>query len=214
MDPYTLLIIARTQYLAKHLQGTLDGDQFLIRWAQSTAHALMLDLDPSLMLLDLPLSGGSRSVARLKRRFHAPVLALTRTSQAIPEQVDASLSSPFHMERLVALIKTTLIDHAPNRIRAAGMSLDTETRRLQINGAIHQLRPLACQIMAVLMGQAGTVVPREELFRRVWRTEDGDDTRALDVHIAHLRRQLEANPRQPQLILTERGLGYRLQPPE
>jgi len=93
------------------------------------------------------------------------------------------------------------------------MSLDTELRRLQLNGAVHQLRPIGCRILAVLMGRAGTAVPREELFRRVWHTEDGDNTRSLDVHIASLRRQLEEDPRHPQLILTERGVGYRLQPP-
>jgi DNA-binding response OmpR family regulator len=62
------------------------------------------------------------------------------------------------------------------------------------------------------MARAGTVVPREELFHRVWETEDGDNTRVLDVHIAHLRRLLEPDPRHPTLIVTERGVGYRLNP--
>jgi DNA-binding response OmpR family regulator len=52
------------------------------------------------------------------------------------------------------------------------------------------------------------------LFQRVWRVDDGDNTRALDVHIAYLRRVLESDPHYPRLIRTERGLGYRLQPPD
>jgi two-component system response regulator RegX3 len=48
----------------------------------------------------------------------------------------------------------------------------------------------------------------------VWHTNDGDNTRALDVHIAYLRRKLEADPRRPKLIVTERGVGYRLHPPD
>jgi DNA-binding response OmpR family regulator len=153
-------------------------------------------------------------VARLKRRFSAPVLALSRIDRPVPDQVDVSLTRPYRLEQLVELIEITLIDHAPHRIRVAGMSLDTETRRLQINGSVHQLRPIGCQILALLMTQAGSVVHRDELFRRVWQTEDGDNTRALDVHIAQLRQQVEADPRHPTLILTERGMGYRLQPPE
>jgi DNA-binding response OmpR family regulator len=111
------------------------------------------------------------------------------------------------------LIETTLIDHLPHMIRAVGMSLDTEARRLQLSGTIYQLRPIGCQILAALMARVGSVVSRNELLQLVWQTDDGGDTRALDVHIAHLRQTLEADPRNPTLILTERGVGYRLQPP-
>ncbi len=214
MDPYTLLIIARSQSLAKRLRGVLDAGGYLIRWVPSTAQALKLDLQPSLLILDLPSSGGTRSAARLKRHFESPLLALSRTGQPIPDQVDVSLSRPCSVEQLVALIETTLMTHSSHIARAGDMSLDTETRRLQVNGTLYQLRPIGCRLLALLMAQAGRVVTRDELFRRVWRTEDGDNTRALDVHIAHLRRMLESDPRCPELILTERGVGYRLQPPE
>jgi two-component system, OmpR family, KDP operon response regulator KdpE len=214
MEPYQLLVIARTQSLAKRLRVAFDVEQVLVRWVPSAAQALGLDLCPSMLILDLPTSGGARSVARLKRHFHAPVLVVSRIDQPVPDQVDASLSRPYHLAQLVELIEITLIDHSPHRIRMAGMSLDTETRRLQINGSVHQLRPIGCQILALLMTQAGSVVHRDELFRRVWQTEDGDNTRALDVHIAQLRQQVEADPRHPTLILTERGIGYRLQPPQ
>jgi DNA-binding response OmpR family regulator len=90
------------------------------------------------------------------------------------------------------------------------MSLDRKSRRLQMNGALRQLRPIACQILAVLMSKAGQTVSRDELFRRIWHTTDGDSTRALDVHIAYLRRELEEDPGQPRIIVTERGVGYRL----
>jgi len=213
MERYTLLVVSRTQSLAQRLREALDTERHLIRWVPNTSQALKLDLWPSLVLLDLPHSGGRRSTARLKQRFSAPLLALARREGPAPEQADASLSSPWQLQELIKLVETLLIDHAPRTVQANSMSLDTESRRLQLNGAVHQLRPIGCRILAILMSRAGTAVPREELFRRVWHTEDGDNTRALDVHIASLRRQLEEDPRHPQLILTERGVGYRLQPP-
>jgi two-component system KDP operon response regulator KdpE len=109
------------------------------------------------------------------------------------------------------MIETLLISHSPHMICVAEMSLDRKSRRLQMNGTLHQLRPIACQILSLLMSKAGQTVPRDELFRRIWHTTDGDNTRALDVHIAYLRRELEADPSHPQLIITERGVGYRLQ---
>ncbi len=214
MDPYTLLVIARTRSLTERLRGALEADQYVIRWMPSTVQALKLDLRPSLLILDQPPSGGARSIARLKRCFEAPLLALVRTDQAAPDRVDAFLTRPFEMEQLVELIQTTLMACTPHIVQAAGMSLDTRTRRLQVNGTLYQLRPIGCQILALLMAQAGSAVPRGELFRRVWHTDDGDNTRVLDVHIAYLRRLFEPDPRRPKLILTERRIGYRLQPPD
>jgi two-component system response regulator RegX3 len=214
MDAYTLVVVARSQSLAKRLRGALGAEQYLIRWAPSTVQALALDLsDVSLLILEMPVSGGARNVARLKHSFEAPLLALLRAGQPAVEGVDASLSRPYHLDDLVDLIGVTLISHSSDTIRAGEMWLDTETRRLQLNGIVHQLRPIGCNIMALLMDRAGSVVSRDDLYQHVWQTEDGDDTRALDVHIAHLRRQIEVDPRQPKLILTERGTGYRLDPP-
>jgi two-component system KDP operon response regulator KdpE len=214
MEPKTLLLIARTQSLVKHLQNALDASRYVIRWAPSSSQALGFDLHPSLLVMELPASGGTRSVARLKRRFDAPLLALARKGQPGLAQADAHLLRPYQIGELVELIDTTLINHSANIVCADNMCLDTEERRLQVNGLAYQLRPLACRILALLMTRSGQVIPRDELFRRVWRTTDGDNTRALDVHIAYLRRKLEADPRNPRLIVTERGVGYRLRPPD
>jgi DNA-binding response OmpR family regulator len=120
---------------------------------------------------------------------------------------------PCTAQDLVSLIEQTLVVHSPHRVRAGEMWLDTESRRLQMNGNLYQLRPLGSRILARLMTHAGEVVPRDELFRRVWDMDDGDRTRALDVHISYLRHKLEADPRNPEIIHTERGVGYWLEPP-
>lgn len=213
MEPYTLLIIARTQSLARRLRAALDTEEYVIRWVPSTSRALDLELRPSLVILELPPSGGVRSASRLKDAFEVPLLALGKPGVPIPEAVDASLRRPYRVRQLVDLLENTLLSHSPHLLAAGEMSLDTETRRLQMNGSLYQLRPLACQILAQLMARAGEVVAREELFRRVWHTEELDNTRALDVHIAYLRRRLEMDPRHPRLIVTERGVGYRLDLP-
>jgi two-component system KDP operon response regulator KdpE len=213
MDSYALLIVGRTHSVAEHLRISLDAEQYVIRWVPSTAQALGLDFQPALLVFDLPPSGGVRCVSRLKHRFEAPLVALLQTNQPVPNLVDAFLPRPFEVEQLVDTIQATLMSTGPHVIQAQGMSLDKRTRRLQIDHDLYQLPPIGCQLLALLMEQAGCVVPRDELFRRVWQTDDGDNTRVLDVHIAHLRRLLEPNPRRPKLILTERRVGYRLQPP-
>ena len=61
-----------------------------------------------------------------------------------------------------------------------------------------------------MMEKPGKILTRCELFSRVWDTDYTEDTRTLDVHISWLRTALEENPRQPKLIQTIRGIGYRL----
>ncbi len=214
MDPYTLVVIARTQSVAKRLRAELDAEQYLVRWVPSATQACDLDVCPSLLVLELPPTGGSRSTGWLKQRFDAPLLVLARDEQEPPDAVDVAVSKPYRLAHLAEVIEITLLENSPSIVRAGSLSLDQESCRLQFDGEIYQLRPLGCQILAELMNNAGTTVPRDDLFRRVWQTEDGDSTRALDVHISYLRRTIEPDPHNPTLILTERGVGYWLQPPE
>ncbi|MBN1661067.1 MAG: response regulator transcription factor [Anaerolineae bacterium] len=213
MEPNTLLIVARTQSLVKRLRAMHDADKYVLRWVSSTRQALALDVEPGLILLDLPLSGGDRCVIRLKERFGVPLLAITHAEQVVPARVDAHLRIPCEVEALLARIESLLLIHSPHVVQAGAMSLETETRRLQIDDSFYQLRPLGCQILAHLMNHPGKAVPRAEIFGRVWGTDDGDNTRALDVHISYLRHEIEHDPHNPRIILTERGIGYRLMPP-
>jgi two-component system, OmpR family, KDP operon response regulator KdpE len=211
MVPYRLLVISRTQSLAGRLQEALNSEQHLIRWVPSASQALGLDLQPSLLLFALPPSGGSRNVSRLKERFDAPLMALPRPGQALPAGADVSLPEPWAMEALTELIQSTLLAHMPDVVQVGDMTLDRQAMLLQVQGVAHLLRPIGCRILALLMARAGSVVPRDELFRRVWHIEDRDHTRVLDVHIAYLRRLIEPDPSHPVWIHTERGIGYRLQ---
>jgi DNA-binding response OmpR family regulator len=65
-------------------------------------------------------------------------------------------------------------------------------------------------LLKMLMEHRGEVIERETLFRSVWDTSYTGDTRSLDVHISWLRQAIEEDPRNPVLIKTVRGVGYRL----
>jgi DNA-binding response OmpR family regulator len=213
METAFVLVVARSQSLVRHLEGGFEAEQVRAGWVRSVAQALAVDEHPDLLLFDLPPGGGERSLARLKQHFPAPILLVLQPGEPVPDLGDGHLQRPFSAEQLCQLVQDTLSACAPVIVRAPGMCLDKQARRLQIGAAFHQLTPLGCEIVAQLMGSAGQVITREELFRRVWNTNHRDSTRALDVHIAHLRRRLEADPKHPRLIVTERGIGYRIEPP-
>ena len=74
-------------------------------------------------------------------------------------------------------------------------------------------RPKEARLLAILMRHPGQVVSRARIMKEVWQTDYLGDTRTLDVHICSLRQKLEENPTHPKLLLTERGIGYRLNVP-
>jgi DNA-binding response OmpR family regulator len=76
-----------------------------------------------------------------------------------------------------------------------------------------KFRRKEARLLAILMRHPGQVVNRATLMREVWQTDYLGDTRTLDVHICLLRQKLEEDPTRPQLLLTERGVGYRLNVP-
>ncbi len=65
------------------------------------------------------------------------------------------------------------------------------------------------QLLRYLIEHRGETLPREQLLLDVWGYEETTSTRTLDVHIAWLRQKLEADPKQPQMIVTMHGLGYK-----
>lgn len=77
-----------------------------------------------------------------------------------------------------------------------------------------KLLPREARLLAALMRYPGEIVSRATLMKQVWETDYLGDTRTLDVHICWLRRKIEEDPTRPQIIVTHRGMGYRLNVPE
>ena len=72
------------------------------------------------------------------------------------------------------------------------------------------MTPKEFELLLYLIERQGRVITREHMLNSVWNYEFAGDSRIVDVHISHLRDKLEENPKQPKLIKTVRGLGYKL----
>ena len=94
-------------------------------------------------------------------------------------------------------------------LKAAGLVLDVEGRRLIRRARTQRLSPKECQLLALFMSNPGRVLSRQFLMKKIWGTDFLDDTRTLDVHICYLRKKIEEDPHHPCLLRTVRGVGYR-----
>ena len=90
------------------------------------------------------------------------------------------------------------------------MLLDRQRRELKVKDQVVDLTPTEYQLLILLAENVGQVVPHEKLLSSIWGSGKESDHDSLKVYIWHLRRKLEENPRQPKLLLTEWGIGYRL----
>ena len=185
-----------------------------------------------LVLLDLRLRGedGMQLLRRLRAESQIPVIILTgRAEEAdrimgLELGADDYLTKPFSPRELLARIRTVLrrthsgqeVHGAPvcRAYRIPGWELNLRTRRLTAaDGADVALSNGEFNLLAALLATANRVVTRDQLIEMSRRYDNEVYDRAIDVAVLRLRRKIERNPGEPSIIVTERGIGYRIAVP-
>lgn len=175
------------------------------------------------IVLDVMLPGqsGLDVCSRLRRQgVRTPILMLTALDQ-VDDRVrglkcgaDDYLGKPFEMKELLARIEA-LVRRAPvsrQTIRFGPAAVDFGAGRAWMEGEPVELSARLLRLLAYLVEHAGQIVTRDQLLNEVWGHKSVPSTRTVDVHVAWLRRALEANPQEPRHIITVRGSGYRFDP--
>ncbi len=177
---------------------------------------------PALIVLDwmLPSLDGPEFMRRLRQEQRTPVIMLTaRTEEndrilGLELGADDYVTKPFSPRELVARVKAVLRrTEAPTEdgtLSVGPLQLDLEKRSVVRAGVPLELTLLEFKLLYTLMGQPGRVFSRDELLSRVWGLDFTGVDRVVDVHISHLRRRLGDDPDAPALVLTVRGVGYKL----
>ncbi len=197
---------------------------------------LMTSDPPALVLLDLGLPGEDGfSIARqLREHWHCGLVIVTGRGDAVDKVVglevgaDDYVTKPFDLRELLARIKAVLRRLEPatataaavpapagarTRLHFAGWTLDTAARRLSdAQGREVPLTAGEFDLLAVFARSAGRVLSRDYLLEQTRGREAGPFDRTIDVQVGRLRRKLEADPEEPQLIKSVRGAGYLFVP--
>jgi DNA-binding response OmpR family regulator len=185
-----------------------------------------------LVVLDLRLRGedGMQLLRQLRAHSQIPVIILTGRAEEADRVMglelgaDDYLTKPFSPRELLARIRTVLRrTHAGQEVHGApvcrayripGWELNLRTRRLTgADGAQVALSNGEFNLLAALLATNNRVVTRDQLIEMSRRYDNEVYDRAVDVQILRLRRKLERNPAEPQIIVTERGAGYRIAVP-
>ncbi|MBK9945337.1 MAG: response regulator transcription factor [Kouleothrix sp.] len=226
MQQRRVLIVDDESGLRELVRINLEHEGFAVFQAESGTQSLTMvrEEQPDLVIMDvmMPEMDGWEACKKLREFSQVPVLMLTARVQSqdivtgLDSGADDYLGKPFNMDELMARVRALLRRvPSPNRPIVAGsdeIQINKQKREVRVRNEPVDLTPTEYDLLVLLAENAGTVMEHEVLLRGVWGQEYTKDNDYLKVYIWHLRRKIELDPRDPKLLLTEWGVGYRLVP--
>ncbi len=222
-----LLLIDDSQDLQKLVGMFLEREGYEVTRAANGKEGLrqLARTQPDLVLLDImmPQVDGWETCRRIREISNVPIIMLTAKSQEIDVVrglemgADDYVTKPFDLSELRARIQSLLrrthemvsAEKSPSVFEDGWLHIDLVKRIVLVNGKPVDLTPTEFRLLAVLILQAGRVIPHQQLLRQVWGPEYGNEVHYLKLYVRYLRQKLEKDPGNPEYLITEWGVGYR-----
>ncbi|RGE18519.1 response regulator [Leucobacter sp. wl10] len=223
-----ILIADDDPQILRALRITLTAKGYQIFTAADGAEAITAAIDhhPDIFLIDLgmPKLDGIEVIQGIRGWSRAPILVVSGRPgaadkvEALDAGADDYITKPFAVEELLARIRA-LTRRVPQEDAAPVVHLGTVTIDLAAHSVVRdtpdgqkqiRLTPTEWQFIEILIRNAGKLVTRQTVLTAIWGTEHAEDTGYLRLYVSQLRRKLEADPANPVHLLTEPGMGYRL----
>ena len=221
-----IVVVDDEALLVKGIRFNLQNEGYQVLTGTNGLEAVELAKDPeiALMILDvmMPEMDGLTACTKIREFSQVPIIMLTAKTEYIDKLMgfdhgaDDYLTKPFNILELKARIRA-LLRRAGNQHReeqqrnllvGGSIKLDLDARNAYKNDELADLTAKEFDVIEFLMRHPNRVYSREALLDTIWAYEYRSDIRTVDVHIRRLREKLEANPAQPQHILTKWGVGY------
>ena len=223
--PARVLVVDDERAITDALAFSLKTEGFQVVTANTGEEGLSLfrQSPPDVVVLDIMLPGldGFTVCRIIRKESKVPVVLLTARAERSERLMgfecgaDDYVVKPFFTEELIARLKAILRrgrdgDAASQPIQLPGITIDRARREVLRDGHPVEMSRKEFDLLCELAASGGRVLSREELLLKIWGEASYIDAHTVDVHICRLREKLEQDPRKPSLILTVRGVGYRL----
>ena len=219
-----VLVVDDERSIRRLLTTSLGAHGFTVLEAANGSEALVAVAEhrPDVILLDLGLPDidGLEVTRRLREWTGTPIIILSVREQeadkvaALDAGADDYMSKPFGIGELLARIRVSMRhiatdEHEPV-IHLGNLTMDFTQRKVRDGEVEIQLTPTEYDLLRVLVKSAGKIMTHRQLLHQVWGSGYETETHLLRVNISNLRRKIESDPTQPHYLLTEAGVGYRI----
>ena len=198
-----------------------DGREALAKFAETKPDFLLLDVM-------IPEISGTEVCRTIRATSDVPIIMVTAKDAEIDRVVglelgaDDYVTKPYSSRELMARIKAVMrrrsnehtTSHEAGILKVGDIRMDLDQHMVTVKGISVSLPLKEFFLLEFLMRNVGKVMTRTQLIDRVWGSDYYGDTKTLDVHIKRLRAKVEADPANPLIIQTIRGLGYKLENPK
>ncbi|KQX69746.1 response regulator [Angustibacter sp. Root456] len=197
------------------VEAVADGASALAAAARRPPDVVVLDLG-------LPDLDGVEVVEGLRGWSSVPIVVLSARHDrgqkvaALDAGADDYVTKPFDLVELLARLRAAVRRATPAEgavgLETASFTVDFAAHTVRSNGAQVRLTPTEWHVLEVLARHPGKLVTQRELLQQVWGPHYGSESNYLRVYVSQLRRKLEPDPSRPRHLITEPGVGYRLEP--
>lgn len=221
-----VLLIDDEPKIRRFLRAGFELNGFSVLEAENATEALKLATfsTPDLIVLDLNLPDlhGAEVLDRLRSWSNVPIIVLSVVSaedekvRLLQSGADDYVVKPFGMAELLARSEAALRRYfktaTENPVVVAGpLSIDLVSRLVMLDKSPIRLTRKEYRLLHILAVHVGLVVTHDHLLKEIWTGNQSDNIQYLRILVRKLRQKIEADPNQPRLLITESGVGYRLQ---
>jgi two-component system response regulator MtrA len=218
-----VLVVDDDRALAEMLGIVLRAEGFQVDFCErgDTALNAFRASSPQVVLLDLMLPGrdGVEVCREIRAESGVPVVMLTAKGDTVDvvtgleAGADDYVVKPFKPKELIARLKACLrrpVTNQSEALKVGDLAIDASAHTVTRNGVPVNLTPLEFDLLLAMARQPWQAFSREKLLSEVWGYQHPGDQRLVNVHIQRLRAKIENDPDDPQIVVTVRGVGYKV----
>lgn len=209
----TVLVCDDDDAILEALRIYLDNEGYNVLTAVNGIEALerISDNEIHCMVLDImmPKLDGLKTTLKIREKYNFPIILLSAKSEDTDKitglgfGADDYVTKPFNPLELVARVKSQIrryvtlgsMEIKPSQLITGGIVLDTDTKRVTVDGEEVKLTPMEYKILNYLMGNMGRVLSSSQIYEAVWNEPSYTSEKTVTVHIRNLREKIEINPK-------------------
>ena len=194
-----------------------DGIEALEILSENEVHLMILDIM-------MPKLNGIKTLMKLRESRNIPVILLSAKSEdadkilGLTAGADDYVTKPFNPSELMARVKSQLrryttlgsIGKQNGEIMIDGLSVNTESKTVKVDGEPVRLTPVEYKILELLARNRGRVFSAEDIYSNVWNEQNVVNDNTIAVHVRHIREKIEINPKEPKYLKVVWGIGYKI----